>query len=194
MSLDKKHSVEYYGRKVFVGSHGPVTGVTSVLETRARRAIVHLLATRGPLTLKELSAALDLAPSTVHDHLRKLKEAGVVVEATEHPKRFRVEVYYRLNLPFILASELNRLREDMGELINKFSEFFETMRVITAERVKAADLKCLKYKDPSMYERIVFVLLSQLFLLMFHRYLNEPLTYILINDLEESEPDASSSS
>jgi DNA-binding transcriptional ArsR family regulator len=194
VSLDKKHSVEYYGRRVFVGSHGPVTGVTSVLETLARRAIVYLLATRGPLTLKELSNALDLAPSTVHDHLRKLKEAGVVVEATGHPKRFRVEVYYRLNLPFILASELNRLREDMGELINKFSEFLETMRVTIAERVKAADLKCLKYKDPSMYERIVFVLLSQLFLLMFYKYLNEPLTYVLINDLEGSEPGVSSSS
>ena len=194
MSLDKKHPVEYYGRRVFVGSHGPLTEVTSVLETPARRAIVYLLATRGPLTLKELSQALNLASSTVHDHLRKLKEAGVVVEATEHPKRFRVEVYYRLNLPFILASELNRLKEDMGELINKFSEFLETMRAIIAERVKAADLKCLKSKDPSMYERVVFILLSQLFLLTFYKYLNEPLTYVLINDLEESKPDASSSS
>jgi len=194
VSLDKKYPVEYYSRRVFIGSHGPVTEMTSVLGTPARQAIVYLLATRGPLTLKELSEALDLASSTVHDHLRKLKEAGVVVEATEHPKRFKVEVYYRLNLPFILASELNRLKEDMGELINKFSEFFETMRAIIAERVKAADLKCLKYKDPSMYERVVFVLLSQLFLLMFYKYLNEPLTYVLINDLEESEPGASSSS
>jgi DNA-binding transcriptional ArsR family regulator len=194
VTLDKKHPVEYYGRRMFIGSHGPVTEVTSVLRTPARQAIVYLLATRGPLTLKELSNALDLATSTVHDHLRKLKEAGVVVEATEHPKRFRVEVYYRLNLPFILASELNRLREDMEELINKFSEFFETMRAIIAERVKAADLKCLKYKDPSMYERIVFALLSQIFLLTFNKYLNEPLTYVLINDLEESEPGASSSS
>ena len=194
MLPNKEYPVEYYGRRVFVGSHGPVTETTSVLESQARRAIVYLLAVYGPLTLKELSQMLRLAPSTIYDHLKRLKEAGVIKEAEEHPKRFKVEVYYRLNIPFLLASELNRLKENMGELVKNFSEFIENAREIIAHSVKSADLRCLRYKDPSMYERVVLVLLAQLSILIFRKYISESLTYVLVNDLEELESGASASS
>jgi DNA-binding transcriptional ArsR family regulator len=190
----EEHPVEYYGRRVTVGSYGSVTEITSVLESEARRAIVYLLAVYGPLTLKELSEMLKLAPSTIYDHLKRLREAGVIKEAEEHPKKFKVEVYYRLNIPFLLASELNRLKENIGDLIKKFSEFIENAREIIAHSVQSADLRCLRYKDPSMYERVVLVLLAQLSFLIFNKYINEPLTYVLINDLAGSRSSVSGSS
>jgi DNA-binding transcriptional ArsR family regulator len=190
----RKDPVEYYGGKVFVGTLGPVTEVTGILESRARRAIIYLLATQGPLTLKELSEILKLAPSTIYDHLKRLKEAGIITEAGEHPKKFKVEVYYRLNIPFLLASELNRLKEKIGNLINDFSKYIGDVKEIIAGSIKNADLYCLRYKDPSMYERVVLVLLVELYLLVFKRYISEPIAYVLINDLEESESGASASS
>jgi DNA-binding transcriptional ArsR family regulator len=190
----KEDPVEYSGGKVFVGTLGPVTEVTGILESQARRAIVYLLATHGPLTLKELSEILKLAPSTIHDHLKRLKEAGIISEAEEHPKKFKVEVYYRLNIPFLLASELNRLKEKIGNLINDFSKYIEDVKEIIAGSIKNADLRCLRYKDPSMYERVVLVLLVELYLLIFKRYISGPIAYVLINDLEESESGASTSS
>ena len=194
MLPNKEAPVEYYGRRVFVGALGPITEVTGILESQARRAIVYLLATLGPLTLKELSEMLKLAPSTIHDHLKRLKEAGIISEAEEHPKKFKVEIYYRLNIPFLLASELNRLRGKIGNLINDFSNYIEDVKEIMAESIKNADLRCLKYRDPSMYERVVLVLLAQLYLLIFRRYISEPIAYVLINDLEESGSSASGSS
>jgi DNA-binding transcriptional ArsR family regulator len=190
----KEDPVEYYGRRVFVGALGPVTEVTGILESQARRAIVYLLATQGPLTLKELSEILKLAPSTIYDHLKRLKEAGIITEAGEHPKKFRVEVYYRLNIPFLLFSELNILRERMRNFIDEFSKYIENTRETIASSIKNVDLRCLSYKDSSMYERVILVLLAQLYLLVFRKYISEPIAYVLINDLEESGSSASGSS
>jgi DNA-binding transcriptional ArsR family regulator len=190
----KEDPVEYYGRRVFVGTLGPVTEVTGILESQARRAIVCLLATHGPLTLKELSDILKLAPSTVHDHLRRLKEAGIISEAEKHPKKFKVEVYYKLNIPFLLFSELNILKERMRNFIEEFSKYIENARETIASNIKKVDLRCLSYKDSSMYERVVLVLLAQLYLLILNKYISEPIAYVLINDLEESESGASGSS
>jgi DNA-binding transcriptional ArsR family regulator len=190
----EKDPVEYYGKRVFVGTLGPITEVTGILESRARRAIIYLLATQGPLTLKELSEILKLAPSTIYDHLKRLKEAGVITEAGEHPKKFKVEVYYKLNIPFLLFSELNILRERMRSFIDEFSKYIENTRETIASSIKNVDLRCLSYKDPSMYERVVLVLLAQLYLLILNKYISEPIAYVLINDLEESESGASTSS
>jgi len=190
---DEEDAVEYYGRRVSVVSYGSITKVTSILDSKARRAIVYLLATYGPLTLKELSEMLNLAPSTVYDHLKKLKEVGVIREAEEHPKRFKVEVYYKLNIPFFLASELRELEKNLGDLIDQFSKFIENAREIMAKSIKNINPRCLRYGDPSMFERAVSVLLVQIHLLVFYRYVNEPLVYVLINDLEESGSSASTS-
>jgi len=179
--------VEYYGKKVFIGVvSGPITKTVTVLESPARRAIVYLLAIYGPLTLKEISEKLNLSPSTIHDHLKKLKEAEVIIEAKEHPKKFKVEIYYRLNIPYILFSELKRLEHFMKELIDEFSAFIEKARGNIANNIKDLNLRCLMHKDRSLYERVVLVLLNQLSILIFSRLVNEPLAYILINDLEES--------
>jgi DNA-binding transcriptional ArsR family regulator len=189
--LSIKDPVDYYSKKVFVGGYGPVTKVATVLESQARKAIVYLLATQGPLTLKEISEKLKLSPSTVHDHLRKLKEAEVIKEAEEYPKKFKVEVYYRLNVPFLLFSELKGLEHAMKNLIEEFSMFIEKAKNNIANYIKDFNLRCLTYKDQYLYERVVLVLLSQLSILVFSKFINEPLSYILIDDLEEFKSKAS---
>jgi len=186
--LANKDPVDYYGKRVFVGGHGPVTKTVTILDSQARKAIMYLLAVHGPLTLKELSEMLQLSPSTVHDHLRKLKEAGIIKEAEEYPKKFKVEIYYRLNIPYLLFSELTRLENALKVLVDEFSTFIEKTKSYIASNVENLNLRCLTYKDPLMYERVILALLIRLFTFVFSKYINEPIVYILINDLEEKEP------
>jgi DNA-binding transcriptional ArsR family regulator len=186
--LANKDPVDYYGKRVFVGGHGPVTKTVTILDSQARKAIMYLLAVHGPLTLKELSEMLQLSPSTVHDHLRKLKEAGIIKEAEEYPKKFKVEIYYRLNIPYLLFSELTRLENALKVLIDEFSTFIEKTKSYIASNVENLNLRCLTYKDPLMYERVILALLVRLFTFVFSKYINEPIVYVLINDLEEKEP------
>jgi DNA-binding transcriptional ArsR family regulator len=186
--LANKDPVDYYGKRVFVGGHGPVTKTVTILDSQARKAIMYLLAVHGPLTLKELSEMLQLSPSTVHDHLRKLKEAGIIKEAEEYPKKFKVEIYYRLNIPYLLFSELTRLENALKVLVDEFSTFIEKTKSYIASSVENLNLRCLTYRDPLMYERVILALLIRLFTFVFSKYINEPIVYVLINDLEEKEP------
>lgn len=184
--------IEYYSKRVFVGVvSGPITKTVTVLESPARRAIVYLLAIHGPLTLKEISEKLKLSPSTIHDHLKKLKEADVIKEAEEHPKKFKVEIYYKLNVPYILFSELRRLEHFLKNFINEFSMFMEKARSSITDNIKDLNLRCLMYGDRSLHERVVLVILNQLSIFIFSKLVNEPLAYILINDLEESKSNGS---
>lgn len=186
MSLSAENPVDYYGKRVFVGVHGPLTKAATVLDSQARKAIVYLLAVHGPLTLKEISESLGLSPSTVHDHLKRLKEVGVIKEAEEHPKKFKVEVYYRLNIPYLLFSELKKAEETMKSLVQDFFAFIEKTKNNMNISIKNLNLQCLSYKDLSIRERVILVLIAQLFILAFSKFVKEPLTYILVNDLEES--------
>jgi len=185
--LSVEDPVDHYGKRVFIGVHGPLTKAATVLDSQARKAIAYLLAVRGPLTLKEISDNLRLSPSTVYDHLKRLKEVGVVKEAEEHPKKFKVEVYYRLNIPYLLFSELKRTEETMNSLLRDFFAFIEKTKSNMTINIKNLNFRCLTYKDPSLYDRVILVLIAQLFILAFSKFVKEPLTYIIINDLEESD-------
>ena len=186
-----KDPVDYYGRRVFVGGHGPVTKTVTILDSQARKAVMYLLAVYGPLTLKEISEKLQLSPSTVHDHLRRLKEAGVIKEAEEYPKKFKVEIYYRLNIPYLLFSELTKLENALKGLVEEFSTFIEKTKSYIANSIESLNLRCLTYRDPLMYERVTLALLVRLFTFVFSKYINEPIVYVLINDLEETGSNSS---
>lgn len=53
----------------------------------ARVRLVRLLAEKGTCISGDLADAMDLAPSTVSEHLRILKEAGVVQGTIDGPRR-----------------------------------------------------------------------------------------------------------
>jgi len=63
-------------------------------EAPTRLAIVALLALKGPMTVKQISEELDLSPSTVLGHVRRLVEAGVLREVKVPEKRYKRERYY----------------------------------------------------------------------------------------------------
>ncbi|MEM4528755.1 MAG: metalloregulator ArsR/SmtB family transcription factor, partial [Desulfurococcaceae archaeon] len=69
--------------RVIIAGFGAVMEKFSILANPTRKAIIYLLATEGPLTLKEISEKLGLSPSTVSDHLRRLKSIGIITEAKE---------------------------------------------------------------------------------------------------------------
>jgi DNA-binding transcriptional ArsR family regulator len=69
----------------------------SVLGDRTRRAIVEHLAT-GPLAVRELADRLPVSRPAVSQHLKVLREAGLVVERAEGTRRV-----YRLDAAGVLA-------------------------------------------------------------------------------------------
>ncbi|QNE42315.1 winged helix-turn-helix transcriptional regulator (plasmid) [Hymenobacter sp. NBH84] len=60
--------------------------VAKALGHPARVAIIRLLATRTTCTCGELVAELPLSQSTVSQHLKELKTAGLVESATDGPR------------------------------------------------------------------------------------------------------------
>ncbi len=70
----------------------------TVLSDETRLAITVLLCLKGPMTTKQIANELGLSPSTVLDHLKKLKEAFVIKEVEVPRKRYKRERYYDVNL------------------------------------------------------------------------------------------------
>ncbi|MEM1611754.1 MAG: winged helix-turn-helix domain-containing protein [Desulfurococcaceae archaeon] len=179
-----------YSKRVFIGTHGLFTRELATLENPTRKAIVYLLAMRGPLTLKELSEELNLAPSTVHEHLRRLKEIGFIEEASEHPKKFKVEIYYRLTLPYILFSELSSLRERLSTQIDVLkkhvADLIDEIGGILAER---SELKCLETVPEHLRKKVLrnlsLALVVQASVIILRELAGESFVYALINDLED---------
>ncbi|MCA1812379.1 MAG: helix-turn-helix domain-containing protein [Halobacteriales archaeon] len=60
-------------------------GTLGALRHPARKTLVDVLAA-GPCTLKDLGARAGLAPSTLHHHVRVLREAGVIEAHGSRPR------------------------------------------------------------------------------------------------------------
>jgi len=188
MSMDP---VEYYGKRVHIGTYGAVSKEVALLENLTRRAIIYFLATRGPLTLKELSESLKLAPSTIHDHIRKLKEAGFIEEASDFPKRFKVEVHYRLRIPFMLTSELNLVEKTLMPQFNYIRNSLDKASREIEETLRNTKLKCLEYLPENSKDRFLHTLSLALIVQASFKAILElvgkSLVYAMVNDLGENK-------
>ena len=99
----------------------------AALKDNTRRSIIVLLALNGPMTVKQLSEKLNLAPSTVLDHIRKLLEAGLVKEVEVPKKQHKREKYYGLD--FVVYTE--REEKELEEIVRKYADILkETARVV----------------------------------------------------------------
>ena len=103
-----------------------IASVTKALAHPARVKIVQLLLSRTSCVGGEITSEVGLAQSTVSEHLRILKSAGIVVGEIEHPR-----VCYSLNvtplLPLIalLQQVSSKANKDDGlccALENKFED------------------------------------------------------------------------
>lgn len=65
----------------------PLQAVVAALSDPVRQQIVQLLATRGELSTHTVNAALPLSRSTVSQHLRVLREAGVTITRAQGRQR-----------------------------------------------------------------------------------------------------------
>ena len=89
----------------------PLSAATSAAKALGHPARLRLLAmlSRGPLCVCQMTAVLGAAPSTVSEHLRELKRAGLLVE--EKNGRF---VSYRLAPSRDAARWLEVVRASLG--------------------------------------------------------------------------------
>ena len=181
--------VDLYAGKVHLWIYGTAPRLLSVLDSPTRKAIVYTLAAHGPATLKEIAGRLKLSPSTVHDHLKKLKEAGVIEEAREHPKRHKVEVYYRLKIPFLLLSEYNSLEKKVIQctkaLEDQISETFKKIE----ETVKSSNLRFKEFLSEQRREEatkdLSFSLLAVVISTSLWRIIGtRPVAYLIIKDVD----------
>jgi len=116
---------------------GSGSNIPEVFDIDSRKAIAVLLVLEGPLTVKQISNKLNISPTTVLTHIRKLLDAHVVKEVQYPEKKYKQEKYYALAIPAYTVKEFNEL----VELSRDFSE-------IVAEAAKSAYLKVLeKAKD-----------------------------------------------
>lgn len=82
-----------------------IANLASALAHPARVQIVRALLRHGASTVGDLVAELPLAQSTVSEHLRVLREAGVVVVRRDGPRRYHdVEVLMLRRLSSLVAS------------------------------------------------------------------------------------------
>ncbi|MEM4481433.1 MAG: winged helix-turn-helix domain-containing protein [Desulfurococcaceae archaeon] len=173
-------------KKIYIGTYGAVTKELAILESSTRKAIIYQLAVNGPMTIKELSDSLGLSPSTVYDHIRKLKEAGYIEEASEHPKKFKVEVYYRLSIPYMFFSEISSLEPHLSPQLEKLKGAIRNTLSNIESTLKESRLKCVEYLPQNLKEsfihRLSLVLMTQAFAMILGELTGETFVYALIED------------
>lgn len=178
--------VSEYSRRIYIGTYGAVTKELAILESPTRKAIMYQLAVNGPMTLKELSESLKLSPSTVYDHIRKLKEAGYIEEASEHPKRFKVEVYYRLSIPYMFFSEIISLERHFSSQLGYLKETISKTLSSIESSLRRSRLKCVQslpeHLKESFIHRISLVLITQASAMILRELAGETFVYALIED------------
>lgn len=187
MSKELKDAKDLFSRRVYVIGYGEVMDKMMLLDNPTRRAIVYLLATEGALTLKEIADRLGLAPSTVFDHLKRLKSSGIISEAEDQPKRFKVEIYYKLSIPFFFVSELEELRRRLEPIIEEHSEHLKKVFEKFKNSLENTDLRCIKRKSTSL-DLATAALISNLDGLVLRELNLAPpsLVYVIINDKEQA--------
>lgn len=81
-----------------------LTLLAKALGHPARVRIVRLLRLRGPLTCSELVRALSLAQSTVSEHLRILRDAGLVASDGSARGPYSLDVHRARRLKALVGS------------------------------------------------------------------------------------------
>ncbi len=183
MSGEVKVDKDRVSGLVYVYGYGDVLEEMTLLSNPTRKAIVYLLATEGPLTLKEIATRLGLSPSTVLEHLRRLRASGIIAEAKDQPKKFKVEVYYRLAVPFFFTSELEELKTKFKEIIDESSELAVKVFEAIRNSLSRVNLKCME-KGGMELDKVAASLVLSLNSLVFSKLMPKSMVYIVIKDKE----------
>lgn len=176
------NSLESLARRTMVYGYGEVADKMALLDSTTRRAILFLLAKEGPLTVKELSTKLGLSTSAIFDHMRRLREGGVIERAEEVPKHYKVEVHYRLAVPYFFVSELNALRGGLEGVIREYRALVDRALAALRAQLKKSPLACARGRSEDFLKKAEFALLVNLNSLVMRDVLKEPMVFLVFSD------------
>ncbi|MCS7364893.1 MAG: winged helix-turn-helix domain-containing protein [archaeon GB-1867-035] len=115
---------EFGGEKL--GRPDPFT----VLSDETRLAITVLLCLKGPLTAKQIADELELSPSTILDHIKKLKNAKVIREVENIKKKYKRERYYDVDiLPYFIDEN-----DEISRRIGKYADILKNTALAVFEK------------------------------------------------------------
>ncbi len=125
------------------GDRPVVEGFRNALNSETRRIILNRICER-PMTGAQIAAEIGISRASVSDHLRVLRQAGVIREAGlgRGEKRYVVEKYYTPNFPVMRLEDQEKLRGLAGEIGRKVATLVEGYvdRMMEAfEETSAAD-------------------------------------------------------
>jgi|YelNatPaOPRAMG01_1025707.scaffolds.fasta_scaffold01351_6 DNA-binding transcriptional ArsR family regulator len=146
----------------------------TVLSDETRLAITVLLCLKGPLTAKQMADELGLSPSTVLDHINKLKEAMVIKEVEVPEKKYKREKYYDVDIVPYFIDE----REEIRKKISKYADILKQTTLAVFEKCLSEVSELLKdslmAKHGMTVERddVKFFIFSELMEII-HNYLSE---------------------
>lgn len=137
----EKYSSMYLNVIGFGENVPPDEDPTVVLIEKTRRAIMTLLAERGPLTVKRISKILNLSAMTVLKHINILLRAKLIRKVNVEGA-LKIEKYYDISLPSLKENEWELFKESLNQLGEEISEHFR-------EKYELA-LKIFKEKLPQL--------------------------------------------
>jgi DNA-binding transcriptional ArsR family regulator len=102
----------------------------TVLSDETRLAITVLLCLKGPLTAKHIADELELSPSTILDHVNKLKEAMIIKEVEVPEKKYKREKYYDIDIVPYFTDE----REEILSKVSKYADILKQTTLVVFEK------------------------------------------------------------
>lgn len=118
------------------GSFGGDRDPYSLLQEETRKAIVVLLALKGPLTVKRMAEELELSSTTILNHVDKMVRVGLLKEVEVRRKRYKQERYYDLDVVFLFKDEEEKLKTMIGKYVDIL---YETSKAVYLKTLSEAE-------------------------------------------------------
>lgn len=131
-----RHYAELFKYAWGSGSFGGERDPFPLLQEETRKAIVVLLALKGPLTVKKMAEELGLSSTTVLSHVDKMVRVGLLREVEVRRKRYRQERYYDLDVVFLSREEEEKLKAMIGKYVDIL---YETSKAVHLKTLSEAE-------------------------------------------------------
>ena len=118
------------------GSFGDEKDPYPLLQEETRKAIVVLLALKGPLTVKKMAVELGLSSTTILSHVDKMVRVGLLKEVEVRRKKYRQERYYDLDVVFLSRDEEEKLKAMIGKYVDIL---YETSKAVYLKTLSEAE-------------------------------------------------------
>ncbi len=118
--------------------------------TETRKEIIYHLAKHGPLNLTQLAELMKVSPPTLIDHLRILKNAGVV-EHYAIPEKRRMK-FYKLRIVPLTSDEVEKSTKIVDKHVKPLCELLEKAYIKILEEIRDKNVLKLMQKNKITYD------------------------------------------